>query len=124
MSLKDRITSDLTAAMKAQDASRLSTLRMIKAAVQNREIEKGAPLTDDELTRLFQSLVKQRRDSVEQYQKGNRPELGAEFTVALGFGIVYGLGAILFGWEPEMFAGLRVLLYVTALAAAIGGFTL
>jgi uncharacterized protein YqeY len=78
MSLKDRITSDLTAAMKAQDAPRLSTLRMIKAAVQNREIEKGAPLTDDELTRLFQSLVKQRRDSVEQYQKGNRPELVAK----------------------------------------------
>ena len=78
MSLKDRITSDLTAAMKAQDAPRLSTLRMIKAAVQNREIEKGAPLTDEELTRLFQSLVKQRRDSVEQYQKGNRPELVAK----------------------------------------------
>ena len=78
MSLKDRITSDLTAAMKAQDAPRLSTLRMVKAAVQNREIEKGAPLTDDEMTRLFQSLVKQRRDSVEQYQKGNRPELVAK----------------------------------------------
>src|SRR5919199_1192788 len=78
MSLKDRITSDLTAAMKAQDAPRLSTLRMIKAAVQNREIEKGAPLTDEELTKLFQSLVKQRRDSVEQYQKGNRPELVAK----------------------------------------------
>ena len=78
MSLKDRIVTDLTAAMKAQDAPRLSTLRMVKAAVQNREIEKGAPLTDDELTRLFQSLVKQRRDSVEQYQKGNRPELVAK----------------------------------------------
>ncbi|MCA1817619.1 MAG: GatB/YqeY domain-containing protein [Acidobacteria bacterium] len=78
MSLKDRIVTDLTAAMKAQDAPRLSTLRMIKAALQNREIEKGAPLTDEELTRLFQSLVKQRRDSVEQYEKGNRPELAAK----------------------------------------------
>ena len=84
MSLKDRITSDLTAAMKAQDAPRLSTLRMIKAAVQNREIEKGAPLTDDELTRLFQSLVKQRRDSVEQYEKGNRPELAAKERAEIG----------------------------------------
>ena len=84
MSLKDRITSDLTAAMKAQDAPRLSTLRMIKAAVQNREIEKGAPLTDEELTRLFQSLVKQRRDSVEQYERGNRPELAAKESAEIG----------------------------------------
>jgi uncharacterized protein YqeY len=75
MSLKDRIVQDLTAAMKAQDAPRLSTLRMVKAAIQNREIDKGAPLMDEELTKLFQSLVKQRRDSVEQYDKGNRPEL-------------------------------------------------
>jgi uncharacterized protein YqeY len=75
MSLKDRITADMTAAMKSQAAARLSTLRMVKAAIQNREIEKGGPLTDEELTKLFQSLVKQRRDSVEQYDKGNRPEL-------------------------------------------------
>ncbi|MFL6230405.1 MAG: GatB/YqeY domain-containing protein [Pyrinomonadaceae bacterium] len=75
MSLKDRITTDLTAAMKAQDAPRLSTLRMVKAAIQNREIDKGAPLMDEELTKVFQSLVKQRRDSVEQYDKANRPEL-------------------------------------------------
>jgi uncharacterized protein YqeY len=75
MSLKQRITDDLTAAMKAQDAPRLSTLRMVKAAIQNRQIDKGGELTDEELTKLFQSLVKQRRDSVEQYEKGNRPEL-------------------------------------------------
>jgi uncharacterized protein YqeY len=85
MSLKDRITTDLTAAMKAQDAPRLSTLRMVKAAIQNREIDKGAPLMDEELTKVFQSLVKQRRDSVEQYDKANRPELAdkerAEITV-------------------------------------------
>lgn len=78
MSLKDRIVTDLTAAMKAQDASRLSTLRMVKAAIQNREIDKGAPLMDEELAKLFQSLVKQRRDSVEQYERGNRPELAAK----------------------------------------------
>jgi uncharacterized protein YqeY len=75
MSLKQRITDDLTAAMKAQDAPRLSTLRMVKAAIMNRQIDKGGELTDEELTKLFQSLVKQRRDSVEQYEKGNRPEL-------------------------------------------------
>jgi uncharacterized protein YqeY len=65
----------MTAAMKAKDAARLSTLRMVKAAMMNREIERGGQLSDDELTKLLQSLVKQRRDSVEQYEKGNRPEL-------------------------------------------------
>src|SRR4051812_10436371 len=75
MSLKERITSDMTAAMKAREAARLSTLRMVKAAVQNREIEKGGELTDDELTKLLQSLVKQRKDSVEQYEKAGRAEL-------------------------------------------------
>jgi uncharacterized protein YqeY len=75
MSLKERITSDMTAAMRSREAARLSTLRMVKAAVQNREIDKGAALTDEELTKLLQSLVKQRRDSVEQYEKAGRVEL-------------------------------------------------
>jgi uncharacterized protein len=75
MSLKQRITGDMTAAMKARDAARTSTLRMVKAAVQNREIEKGGELTEEEMTRALQSLVKQRRDSVEQYERGGRAEL-------------------------------------------------
>jgi uncharacterized protein len=75
MSLKERIVSDMTAAMKSKEAARLSTLRMVKAAVQNREIEKGGELSDEELTKLLQSLVKQRRDSVEQYEKAGRAEL-------------------------------------------------
>ena len=89
MSLKERITGDMTAAMKAKEAGRLSTLRMVKAAVQNREIEKGGELSDEELTKALQSLVKQRRDSVEQYEKGNRPELAekerAEIAVIEGY---------------------------------------
>lgn len=75
MSLKDKITSDLTEAMKARDANRLSTLRMVKANLMNRQIEKGGELTDDEITRALQSLVKQRRDSIEQYQNAGRAEL-------------------------------------------------
>lgn len=78
MSLKQRITSDLTLAMKSKAADRTATLRMVKAALQNREIEKGGELADDEITRVLQSLVKQRRDSVEQYEKGGRPELAAK----------------------------------------------
>ncbi|MBV9957500.1 MAG: GatB/YqeY domain-containing protein [Acidobacteria bacterium] len=75
MSLKERIVSDLTAAMKSKDAARLSTLRMVKANVMNREIEKGSELTDEEMMKALQSLLKQRRDSVEQYEKAGRQEL-------------------------------------------------
>jgi hypothetical protein len=75
MSLREQIVSDLTASMKAQDASRTSTLRMVKAAIMNRRIEKGAELDDDEVQKLLRSLVKQRRDSIEQYEKAGRQEL-------------------------------------------------
>src|SRR5687767_9408557 len=61
--------------MKAQDAPRTSTLRMVKAAMMNREIDKGGELDDEEMMKLLRSLVKQRRDSVEQYEKGGRQEL-------------------------------------------------
>src|SRR6476660_4432373 len=75
MSLSKQIVTDLTAAMKAQDASRLSTLRMVKAAMMNRQIEKGSELDDDDMQKLLRSLVKQRRDSIEQYEKAGRQEL-------------------------------------------------
>jgi len=75
MSLKDKIVSDLTDAMKAKDANRLSVLRMVKANLMNRQIEKGADLTDEEITKALQSLVKQRRDSIEQYENAGRAEL-------------------------------------------------
>ena len=78
MSLNDKIISDLTEAMKAKEADRLSTLRMVKANLMNRKIEKGEELTDDEIIKALQSLVKQRRDSVDQYQKAGRDELAAK----------------------------------------------
>ncbi len=85
MNLKDKITSDLTAAMKAKDANRLSVLRMVKANLMNRQIEKGAELSDEEVTKALQTLVKQRRDSIEQYENAGRKELAekekSELTV-------------------------------------------
>jgi uncharacterized protein YqeY len=75
MSLVERVTKDLTAAMKAQDAARTSTLRMAKAALKNREIEKKAPLDDGEAGKVLQGLVKQREDSAAQYAGASRPEL-------------------------------------------------
>jgi uncharacterized protein YqeY len=89
MTLAETIVADLTASMKAQDAPRTSTLRMVKAAMMNRQIEKGGQLDDEELSRLLRSLVKQRRDSVEQYQKAGRQELvdkeTAEIEVIEGY---------------------------------------
>jgi uncharacterized protein len=75
MTLKDQIINDMTGAMKASDKARTSALRMVKAAIQNREIEKGGALDDDELMKLLRSLVKQRQDSIEAYAKGNRQDL-------------------------------------------------
>lgn len=75
MSLKEQIISDMTAAMKAQDAVRTSTLRMVKAAIMNREKDGGGELTDEDIQKLLRTQVKQRRDSVEQYEKANRPDL-------------------------------------------------
>ena len=75
MSLKDKIISDLTTAMKAKDSGRVSTLRMVKSTLMNRQIEKGGELTDEEITKAMQSLVKQRKDSIEQYKSAGRDEL-------------------------------------------------
>ena len=75
MTLKDRIIADMTAAMKAKDAARTSTLRMVKAAIMHREKEGGDALTDEDVTKLLRSQMKQRRDSVEQYQKAGRQDL-------------------------------------------------
>jgi uncharacterized protein YqeY len=75
MSTAEKVGQDLTAAMKAQDAPRVSTLRMAKAALKNREIEKREALDDAEATRVLQALVKQREDSAQQFEQGGRPEL-------------------------------------------------
>jgi uncharacterized protein YqeY len=75
MTLKEKIVSDMTAAMKSKDVARTSTLRMVKAAIMNREKEGSGQLTDEDVMKLLRSQVKQRRDSVEQYQKAGRQEL-------------------------------------------------
>jgi uncharacterized protein len=75
VTLKDKIIADMIAAMKAKDAERTSTLRMIKAAITNREKDGGADVTDEDVLKLLRSQVKQRRDSVEQYEKGGRQDL-------------------------------------------------
>jgi uncharacterized protein YqeY len=75
MSLPDQIQKDITQAMKARDELRLSTLRMVKTALKNKQIEKMAPLDDKESLQVLSTLIKQRKDSIEQFTKGGRQEM-------------------------------------------------
>jgi uncharacterized protein YqeY len=75
MPLIDQIQTDITTAMKARDELRLSCLRMMKTALKNREIEKMAPLDDKEAQQVLSTLIKQRKESVEQFTKGGRQEM-------------------------------------------------
>lgn len=75
MSLTEQIQKDIVAAMKAREEHRLSTLRMVKSALKNREVEKMAPLDEKESQQVLSTLIKQRKDSVEQFTKGGRQEM-------------------------------------------------
>jgi uncharacterized protein YqeY len=75
MSLIEQIQKDITAAMKAREEHLLSTLRMVKTALKNREIDKMAPLDDKEAQQVLSTLIKQRKESVEQFTKGGRQEM-------------------------------------------------
>src|SRR5687767_1340802 len=75
MGLTDKVNADITSAMKAKDAPRLSALRMIKAALMNKSVEKGRDLDDADAVQVIASLVKQRRDSIDQFSKAARQDL-------------------------------------------------
>jgi len=77
MTIVDQVGKDMVAAMKVQQAEKLSTLRMMKTAFKMKEIEKRAPLNDAEAQAAIQTMIKQRRESIEMFTKGNRPELAA-----------------------------------------------
>lgn len=85
MALLERINADLATAMKARESVRVDVLRMAKAALKNREIEKRAPLDEAETVRVLQQLVKQREDSAAQYRAAQRPELADKETAEIGF---------------------------------------
>lgn len=75
MSLSEQIRADLTEAMKARDSERTSTLRMIQSALKNEQIDKKGELSDEDVLTVLRRAVKQRHDSIEQYEKGNRKDL-------------------------------------------------
>src|SRR5262249_386305 len=78
MTLRDRLTEDLKQAMKSRDQLRMDVIRMIKAAVLNKEVELKKDLDDAEMSRVMTSMIKQRKESVAQFEKGNRAELAAK----------------------------------------------
>ena len=89
MSLKVTVTEDMKTAMRAKDAPRLSTIRLLLAAVKQREVDERKDLTDADIVTVIEKMIKQRRDSVEQYTKGNRQDLAdveqAEIVLLLGY---------------------------------------
>jgi uncharacterized protein YqeY len=81
--LTDQIRADMTEAMKARAAEKLSTIRMLQSSIKNEQIHLGHELSDEEAMSVIRKAVKQRQDSIEQYTKGNRPELAAKEAAEL-----------------------------------------
>jgi len=84
LTISERITQDITAAMKARAEHRLSTLRMVKSAIKNKEIDKRGPLDDAEAMAVLNTVIKQRKDSIEQFTKGGRKELADKEAAEIG----------------------------------------
>jgi uncharacterized protein len=107
MSLIDQIQKDIVDAMKAKDELRLSTLRMVKAALMNRKVEKMAELDDKESQQVLATLIKQRKDSVEQFTKGGRPEMAEKEAAEIKLIEAYLPKA---AGEDEIVAGVRAVI--------------
>jgi len=107
----EQIQKDITAAMKAREEQRLSTLRMVKAALKNREIEKMAPLDDKESQQVLSTLIKQRKESVEQFLKGGRKEMADKETAEI---------ALIETYLPKAAAEEQIIAGVKAVIAEMG----
>jgi uncharacterized protein len=84
MTIGEKIQADIVVAMKAREEHRLTTLRMVKSALKNKEIDKREKLTDAEESQILTTLIKQRKESVESFTKGDRPELAEKERVEIG----------------------------------------
>jgi len=85
MTISEKVHKDMIESMKARQELRLETLRMVKSALKNKEIDKRAPLDEKEELQTLSTLIKQRKDSIEQFTKGNRPELAAKEAKEIEF---------------------------------------
>src|ERR671936_1319414 len=84
MGISEKVQKDMADAMRARDERRLSTLRMMKTALKNREVEKRGSLDDREEVQVLNTLIKQRKDSIEQFTRGDRPELAKKEADEIG----------------------------------------
>jgi uncharacterized protein YqeY len=110
MTLKDRITDDMKAAMRARDADRLLAIRGLLAAVKQREIDERITLDDAAVVAIVDRLVKQRKDSITQFEAGGRPDLVAKETAEL---------RLLEAYLPQRLGANEIAAEVAALAAAL-----
>ena len=83
MSLREQITADMKEAMRARDTTRLEAVRLLRAAIQRREVDEQIELADDEVLSVIQKMIKQGRDSIEQFEKGDRQDLVEKETAML-----------------------------------------
>jgi uncharacterized protein YqeY len=111
MTLKDRVTEDMKTAMRAKDASRLSTIRMLLAACKQREVDERIELDDAAVVGLVDKLIKQRKDSITAFEQGNRPDLVAKETAEV---------AVLQAYLPQRLTADEVAATIAALVAEIG----
>jgi len=89
MAIGEKLQADIVAAMKAKEEDRLTTLRMVKSALKNKEIDKRAPLDEAEEQGVLSTMIKQRRESIEQFTKGKRPELAEKERAEIALIEVY-----------------------------------
>lgn len=115
MSLNERVQKDLIAAMRGKEELRLSTLRMMKAALQNKRIDKRADLDEKEELQVLSTMIKQRKDSVEQFTNGNRPELAQKEAEEI---------VIIEGYMPKAVSEEEIVATVRAVIAEMGSPTM
>jgi uncharacterized protein len=115
MSMIEQIQKDIVQAMKAREEQKLSTLRMVKSALKNREIEKMAPLDDKESQQVLSTLIKQRKESVEQFTKGGRQEMADKETAEI---------ALIEAYLPKAASDDQIVAGVKAVLAEMGSPTI
>jgi hypothetical protein len=115
MSLNERVQKDMVAAMRSKEELRLSTLRMMKAALQMKRIDKRADLDEKEELQVLSTMIKQRRDSVEQFTNGNRPELAQKEAEEI---------TIIEGYMPKAMGEEEIVATVRAVIAEMGAPTM
>ena len=111
MTLKERITDDMKTAMRAKDTARLSTIRLVLAAIKQREVDERIVVTDADVFTILDKMVKQRRDSITQFEAGKRPDLVAIERAELD---------VLAGYQPQPFTDAEIEASIAAAIAATG----